>query len=391
MLKPKLPMLIRSLGISLAIIIIKERTVDISKVLKLGLTIFSVTSVLNTYAPKISPFTSQGFGFSSGMMMVGGGGQGDCKCNNPYSNESILKVVQDQIDVLPARAKALLSVHPQSKMLLKPALVNKIERKGDPTLPHSTGAAPEIISEPAPINIQQINNKARNTVVDPNKMSVRDALIRAGFDPKWTMGDVKKMQKSAQGKQALLDINNMVRELTGISTLTNGDIISAFPHYYTDYICRLTVQGGKQGKQGKGQEVQTQTASQIASQIPKTKKMPTAKIDNTNLFPGSMKHCHWDTMKKDLDSSIVKLFEETVDPVEQQHMITTMYYLQQRAELEVRSLINMFHSKNKIDWLNFFKSSVEREPRGFHIEGTTYFIPWDFFRKYDVCFGGLKI
>lgn len=380
MLKPRLPLLIYSLGISLAVTLIriqgKISYSFVSQVLTLTMLIFSTLNVLKNYAPKVFSQTQSGIGFNTGIKMIGGAstdGNEDnevndvpdlpqCNnCDNPYSNASLMSVIQDQVAQLPEHTKTLLSMHPYTKKLLSPRALARTQRESDPLLPQ--GAQVQIIDSPHDIQVRRIKERG-----------LCEALERAGFDPRWTMADIAELKRTKQGRDQLESINHKVKEETGIRTLTNGDIASCYPHYITDYICR------------KGPDIATKkpaTAMDTVAAAP-------AK-DKHNIFPGSVKHCHWDSLKKDLDQSITESISSGYNIDQQQKLITTLYYLKLRAELEMRNLINMFQSKTKIEWLEFFRASVEREPKGFHIEGTTYYIPWDLFRKYDVCFGGQRL
>lgn len=227
------------------------------------------------------------------------------------------------------------------------------------------GAQVQIISEPRSVQIKGAQNLCR-------------ALESAGFNPQWTMTDIEELKKTKSGRDLLGRIDIKVRNVTGLQSLTNKDLTNCYPHYITDYICR----------RGSGPPIAKNTGNYAAApdkerQYTKLVKVPK---DKYNIFPGSVKHCYWDSLKKDLDQSITDNISSNID--QHQKLITTLYHLKLRTELEVRNLINMFQSKTKIEWLEFFRASVEREPKGYHIEGTTYYIPWDLFRKYDVCFGG---
>ena len=375
LLKPKLPLLIHSFGISLALIIIKTKSiqVQVDKVLKLTVAIFSTLTVLTSYAPNILPATRQGMGFNAGLSMVGGGSA--CPCDNPYTNDSLMSVIRDQVDKLPSQTKTLLSLHPQTKELLKPALI----RQTDPLLPQ--GAQTEIITEPKEIMVKVVKGVSA--------LNLCKALENAGYDPKWTMTEIEALKSHKKGRKALAKIDRLTRAATGMGMITNNDLIKCYPHYYTDYVCKKLPAGQKQHAMVNkifAPAEEAESAHEIAKSIPKTKPSR-IKPKTPSLFPGSVKHCHWGSLKRDLDQSITESIQGDLSLVEEQKLITTLYYLKQRTELEIRNLINLFQSKTKIEWLQFFRSSVEREPRGYHIEGTTYYIPWDLFRKYDVCFG----
>lgn len=372
-MKPRLQLLIYSLGIALASVLVKTHTVDIFQLFNVTTLIYSTLSTLTSYAPKILGSAKQGLGYGVGFNMVGGNG---CKCDNKYTNDSIIKVVRDKVSQLPNQTKALLSL--QSRSGSKSQLQTQTERHEDEFL---SGSKIQEIHEPLSVNI--------NPVKEGHNLCT--ALESSGFNPKWTMTDIETMKQTEKGRKMLRNIDIRVRELTGLTTITNNDLIRCYPHYYTDYVCRLGAKpddvSGTSSKfkhNPKPIEVPDHVPSEFGQHESGVK-------DVLNIFPGSVKHCHWDSLKKDLHQSISSIMSSGYNIVEKQKLVTTLNYLKVRSELELRNLINLFQSKNKTEWIEFFHDSVEREPRGYHIEGTTYYIPWDLFRKYDVCFGGQKL
>ena len=333
-LKPRLPLLLHSFAISVAIVIIKHNRIDFDKIFKLMFLTFSTLSLIQKHAPKIWGSTTHGIGFSTGMQMVGGAPS--CKCDNPYTTKSILKVAVNQI---PEQAKTLMSMHPETKKILDTAL-----------------ATPD-------------------SVVETEKPTIKDAidlcpaLENAGFNPKWTMLDIEKMKKTSKGISKLAEIDMKVKEQTGIATLTNSDIIACYPHFYTDYLCK---KGVNKGKKNLDEPVGANDQDM-------------AKAESVNT--PALKNCHWESFQKDLDQSITQTVTGTLKGDEMKDLTTTVYYLKLRTELEVKNLINIFQSKTKKDWVEFLQDNIKREGRGFHIQGTEYYIPWRLFKKYEVCFG----
>lgn len=334
-LKPRLPLLLHSFAISVAITIIKHNRIDFDKIFKLMFLTFSTLSVMQKHAPKIWGSTTHGIGFSTGMQMVGGGPS--CNCSNPYTTKSILKVAVNQI---PEQAKTLMSMHPATNKLLETALAT-------------------------PDNIVETEKPTIKDAID-----LCPALENAGFNPKWTMIDIEKMKKTRKGARKLAEIDMKVKEQTGIAELTNSDIIACYPHFYTDYLCQKGIGKGKKNLDG---PVGANDSQQ--DKLARVEKVP------------ALKNCHWESFQKDLDQSITQTVTGTLKPEEQQDLVTTVYYLKLRTDLEVKNLINIFQSKTKKDWVEFLQDSIKREARGFHIQGTEYYIPWRLFKKYEVCFG----
>lgn len=75
LLKPRLPLLVYSLGISLTITLIRGLRND--ETIKLTLLIFSTLSLLSKYAPEVLKHTKHGLGLGIGGRMVGGDGTRD--------------------------------------------------------------------------------------------------------------------------------------------------------------------------------------------------------------------------------------------------------------------------------------------------------------------------
>jgi hypothetical protein len=71
-LKPRLPLLVYSVGIALVATIIRTQTVDMSQVLSMTLLIFGTLNILKNYAPKVYSQTTSGIGHNTGFQMFGG-------------------------------------------------------------------------------------------------------------------------------------------------------------------------------------------------------------------------------------------------------------------------------------------------------------------------------
>jgi hypothetical protein len=162
------------------------------------------------------------------------------------------------------------------------------------------------------------------------------ALKKSGFKPGWTLKDIKRMKKTRNGRQALRRLDKRIRQRTKMKFLTHNNIASCYPKY-------------KAGKKRK----------------PRTRKRR----------PKAALHCQWESLRKEIHKVV-----RDSDPV-------TENYLKARAELELRTLINIFQEKTNKEWQRFYRENRASEPRGFHIKGTTHYIPWKLLRKWSVCFG----
>lgn len=70
MLKPRLSLMLCSLGISLAVNLIRTWTVNISQLLSMALVVYSTLDVLKNYAPKVYNHAISGIGTITGLQMV---------------------------------------------------------------------------------------------------------------------------------------------------------------------------------------------------------------------------------------------------------------------------------------------------------------------------------
>jgi len=71
-LKAKLPMIAYSLGIAIAVMIVRTQQLQIRSIIDLTLVIFGTLSLLKIHAPKVFDTTEQGIGMQIGNNMVGG-------------------------------------------------------------------------------------------------------------------------------------------------------------------------------------------------------------------------------------------------------------------------------------------------------------------------------
>lgn len=377
MFRPRLPLLIKSIAIAAAIQVVRQRTVDIGKILRLGATIFGVLSVLTNYAPKILPFTEQGFGFGIGVNMTGGAQSIDdlaneieqdidgavdvdneledaedtteaentsasteeeavsiCEdCPNPFSNKEILKKAAPHVAKMSPDVRTALNV-------IAPDFVESV--------------AEAAYEEPATGAVKPPQD------VDKKRIPLCQALVAAGFNKNWKMSNLRALKKNKTGRERLAAIDREARKLSGLKTITYNDIINCFPEFHTDYKCVRN----------------PSPPMPTVLQHPKKSAPP----------PEPVQHCHWESLKKDLGQSISDNVSADRSLTEQ-NIITTVDYLRLRTELEIRNLINIFQSKPQKEWDEFLRSNMARDLRGYHVEGTEYYIPWDIFRKYAVCFG----
>lgn len=452
MLRPKLPLLVQCLGLSLAINIVKHRTVDIRTVLTLMVTIFSVFNVLGAYAPKILGYTKQGMGFSTGSFMVGGAEEEEAeeeeeeeeavtqekkaaKDTDKHKGHKGSAVEEAETAAAEAEPKPEPTWLGEQKSTRKRKTfrsaaadvnvdvnvdINVKSKKHDSTpvpimsqgpVPSPLKLLPETEEEEGVSPTQEFVNEPRSIMVNKIRTSkLCRALHAAGFNPKWSAQEIESLKATPQGRALLMDINAKALKLAEVPVITTEDIVSCYPHYQTDYITRqlpgtvrpLPAATSSPAKKSPAPVSVPKTGNigqtgkdlkKMAKSIPKGNAGPTEikQIPRDQLFPGAMKHCHWDTLQKELNKGIADSVKGIMDPAEEQKALSTVQYLELRSALEVRNLVNLFQSKSKSEWLDFFRSNVEREPKGYHIEGTTYYIPWDLFRKFDVCFGGQKI
>ena len=194
----------------------------------------------------------------------------------------------------------------------------------------------------------------------------------AGFHKDWTYNDIKILKGTPDGKKMLVDIDNHVRRVTGLDEIAINDINACYPGFYSDYIC-------------------TKQSHAVPTFAPLAKPVPVATV--AAVAPSNpqrkrqvqpSKHCNWEQFQVDIEKSIREQGNEESESEEPSVVIN---YLQQRAELEFRNLINIFQNKSVKDWNEFVSSNMKKESRGHQIQGTTYYIPWHIFDRYTVCFG----
>ena len=154
-------------------------------------------------------------------------------------------------------------------------------------------------------------------------------LKTSGFNPKWTYKDTHNIYKTQKGQKILKTIDKKIKAATGVKSITRDDINKCYPHFY------------------------------------ETKK-------NVKLAAS----CHWPSLIDELNNNISGIDNS----IKRQH-------LQNRIELEIRNLINIFQNKSKRAWEKFYNNTSKLEPDGFHIKGTDYKIPWKLLHKYNICFG----
>lgn len=353
MLKPKLPMLMQSFAIAMVLYI--KRGLTTKELLVTAALIFSSLNVLETHAPQVFGMSKNGIGFSLGGGMLGGDPNGDssqkkCRCKNRFATTTIASEAVGQLppqtlrlmELLPA-GRAILATNPEVQRQLQTILIET-----DPTLPEGPKSVP--IEVPEPIQIKQ---------AAPDTTSLCAALLKAGFNPKWTDRDVSYLQSTVAGRAVLIDIDQKVRNWTGLERVTKGDLMKCYPNYYSDYIC------------ARDTTIQTMPVSQTPTQM-----VPAVVIT---------KHCNWRDITKDLEGSLraQMLTPGRNDEAE----IHTLHYLKSRTELEIRNLINLFQTKTRAEWKSYLFDLKSKESRGYHIEGTDHYIPWDFFTKHQACFG----
>ncbi len=277
-----------------------------------------------------------------------------CACKNPYSEVEITNLIKEGVNNLPPHTLKLLSSYSGTKDLISPSIREKLKRDEDPHLP--TGAHVEIIAEPKPIQVHTVST---------GSVTLCEALQKVGFNPNWTMDDIEALQKTKAGRDILYGMHTSLVKLTGLKHITNRDIMACYPQFYTDYVCLRD--------------------KHVTSEAAASTQVPAQRIP---LAVQAAPHCNNNAIKKDLTKSIALHFnQDASDETRKQQILATAHYLKIRADLEIRSLINLFQSKSKKDWLTYLSGKKQQEPKGYHLDGTTYYIPWYIFDKYAICFG----
>lgn len=350
---PKLPLLVHCLGISVAIYLSRFNSIskfDLRLVIFTAFTIFSTLNILTKFSPKTVPAVKQGAGYGIGYNMIGGGEKAekankteDCNCKNPYDTKSIHKLTMEQLDKLPKHVKLMVG-----KQYLSP----QAQREIDPDLP--TGISTDIIKDPKKVKVKTV----------ASKLTLCKSLEKHGYNPNWTLQTVSQMSKLDSGLKHLQDINKAVCKELNIKRITVGDLAQCYPHFYqsNSYTCTK----------------KTPEAPEIKGINPGIQPEPKKDINIA-------KNCHWSSITKELHRSIKEHYSSSTGATGS--TLATIQYLRNRTELEFRNLINIFQTKPKREFRKYFSEASEQEPKGYHIKGTTYYIPWSLINKYSVCFG----
>jgi len=350
MLIKRLPLLIHVFGISLAAYLARTkdfRSFDFNLVMMSALTIFSTISVLTSYAPVIKDAAYQGMGYGIGLNMVGGGKNSKpiCEdCKNPYSNDEIAKTVR--------KAAAPLNLNLNLFREPKAEDINS-------NLP--SGPGHNIIKQPKEVNVKK--------VTEPGSLCT--LLEKAGYNPQWTHEDITTMYATPEGKKLLQAIDKKVRKKTGIPVLTVKNLNQCYPHFYQSYSCQKS----------------NSSVNPSVNPNPNAKSIPNEQPEDLELATS----CHWPSLVKELNDDITVQFNKQIASAEaestKQKLLSTLQYLRNRSELEVKNLINLFQSKSSNSWSKFYVENKIKEPKGYHIKGTSYYIPWSLLHKYTLCFG----
>lgn len=195
----RLPTFLQSMGIALAIAIVKKIYEPTQFVMMLMI-VFNTLWLLQIYAPLVVKGLLQGVGFGVGLgNMSGGAAEDDCGCNNPASVDSI-----QQTFLTPAQ-------------LARKALVGNVETK--------------LIDQPKAVSV--------NKIIDTP--SLCKALTTAGFDKLWTVEQIQKIRDTPSGQQRLKNINDKVVLQTGLKEITHEQIAQCFPGYIKTYECRANM------------------------------------------------------------------------------------------------------------------------------------------------------
>jgi hypothetical protein len=324
---------------------------------------------------------------------IGGSGD-DCSCNNPYSEEGIKTMVSKR---LPPHTLALVGV----KVKVKDG---DGDRDGDGDGDGARDGAGELASKLIPTGVRQKDiapastiSTTTSTTLTTHTATLCKALEKTGFNPEWTLTDIESLQRTANGRKTLITINSMVKKLTGIKHITNRDIMSCYPNFYNAYICK------REAPASPPLDGIIATATATAGPKPKAKirSKPKAKLSNLSKLsklsnpsnPSKLsKHCNRKNIRKDLSMSIAAhLGADLSQPSDSKYKAQmTADYLELRADLEIRNIINLFQDKTKKEWLIYLSGKKDAELRGYHLQGTTYYIPWYIFDKYKICFGMTK-
>lgn len=200
----RMPTFVQSMGISLAIAIVKKIYSPTYFVTMLMI-VFNTLWLLQIYAPLLIKGLLQGVGFGVGMgNMTGGAGDEDCDCKNPASVDSL--------------QQAVFVATPSQ--LAKKALIGT----------DTSNVATKLIDQPKAVNV--------NAVIDTPGLC--KALVDAGFDNSWTVEQVNKIKETPSGQQRLKNINDKVVSITGLKEITHEQISQCFPGYIKTYECRAS-------------------------------------------------------------------------------------------------------------------------------------------------------
>lgn len=323
LLKDRIPLFIQSLGISLALIILKR--LSLKQAVFTFFLVFNSLWLIEKYAPTLRTSILQGAGFG----MIGGGDlDPDCvgTCQNPAATTNLAQTVQHATSSAVQIAENIAGkIGPTAT-----AVVDKASHLfGQTVNTNNEFVKPVIPQEPAGPKINQI--------IDT--VGLCNALREAGFQDDWTTAKVAEMKGTVDGLATLTKINDAVLTRTGLTDLTHEQISKCFPGYVQTYQCK------KLSPQREG--------------------------------------CNMSLLKQDLRLSIDTFYKDK-SYTEQQKNKT---YMIQRSELEMKNLMNIFRSKTHAEWLTYLTDLKRQSSVGFKVEGTDYVIPWDLFDKYTICWG----
>lgn len=327
----------QAIGVTLVIAMLKKN-MDIRKTMFTFFVVFNTFWVLRNYAPRVFQSMNQGAGFGTGYMLVGGGGTRDeCRCVNQYNTRNLIQKIGMPVQLIP-RSVNMTETRDEVKA--------RIEREKNMDI---IGARTKIIAEPK--MVEQSDNADVVRVEDLCK-----ALEESGFNPNWTMNKVMNMARNEIERKKLEQINLKALEKTGLNRITHEQIAKCYPSYIQSYECIRN-------------------------------KTKTRRTENNQILLAD--HCNWPSIKRDLDRSISRHYAEPTKQPNSEKTLLLKNYVLQRSELEFRNMVNMFQNKTKKDWSDHLANLKTKSAVGYQILGTDYYIPWDIFKKYKVCFGYL--
>lgn len=333
-------------------------------------------------------------------------------CNNPFLVQRLIQIQegpssQNTPKATTIRPIAQIPLTPEQEAQIK-NLQQKEKEKEIASVQPPAPPKPVALPPQKPVNVTQVST-------EPAKISVCQALTKAGFDPKWTYDNVHKLLDTADGQKQMKKINDDVIKMTGSKQLTNQDIVNCYPQYISEYICKKTDDSpanvDKLQKQIENQQKEITKLTQMvtnknnsSSRSPVDINLENRIMNETgdNLTPNLINsHCNLNDINNSIRLEVEKYYDDAFNtiknqkpalPAPQLDQIKMQYtnladIIQNKAILEFRQLINLYQNRNQDQWKQDLLLRKTYSVRGHQVPGTDFYIPWAIFDKNISCFG----